>query len=211
MSETSTASTENPAGGSSGGTGGTPTPTPDTSGQPDAAELRRRALQSDLDREKARNAALEQELATARAEKESGSGTTLDASSIAAVVRETVRRSQEINSISEKAKTAYPHASAGILAQRDTFESPEAFELALKESHEAEKARVDAQREAIAAEVRAEYGIKLAGAAAGGNANVATQADQLTVAQVVNADVHSLRAMDDAQLKALAHSLPEEG
>jgi len=209
MSETSGASIENPAG-SSAGTAPTPTPTPDTSGQPDAAEQRRRALQSDLDREKARSAQLEQELAQARAERESAAGTTVDGASLAAIVRETVRRSSEINAIAERARTAYPHASAGILAQRDTFDAPEAFELALKESHEAEKARVDQQREALAAEIREEYGIKLSGSSAGGNANVATPADQLTPAQVVNASAAELRDMDDAQLKALAHSLPEE-
>jgi hypothetical protein len=82
--------------------------------------------------------------------------------------------------------------------------------VALRDSHVEEEARVKAQREAIAAEIREEYGIKLAGSSAGGNANVATGADQLTAAQVANASVAELRAMDDAQLKALAHSLPEE-
>jgi hypothetical protein len=212
MSETSSESAENQPGaaGSSEGSAGTPEPTPGAPGQPDAAEQRRRALQSDLDRERARAAQLEKDLAEARSAK-TETGNTLDAASVRAIMAETMRRSSQINSIAEKAKTDYPMANSGILAKRDDFESPEAFELALKESHESEKARDDARREQLAAEIREEYGIKLVGSSAGGNANVATQADQLTAAQVANADIHQLRAMDDEKLKALAHSLPEEG
>jgi hypothetical protein len=208
MSETTTESAENqPEAGSSAGSGGSPEPTPGAPGQPDAAEVRRRALQSDLDRERARAAQLEKDLAEARASSETSQG--LDAASIRSIMAETMRRSAEINSVAEQAKTDYPLANPGLLAKRDEFESPEAFKLALKTSHEEMKAREDAMREKLAAEIREEYGIKLRGSSAGGNENVATQADQLTAAQVASADIHTLREMDDAALKRLAHSLPE--
>lgn len=211
MPETPTGSEEDrPSGGAPEGTGVVDTP---TAGAPvadaDANELARRRWQSDLDRERAARAAAEAELAKLKGTPEVPTEKALTAADVASVVRETMRREGQVRDIVALAPTEFPNADPALLADPSKFDSPEAFKVALKASSDTNGARIAAERERIAAEVRKEYGIKLHGSESG-SGEPPKDTDQLTAAMVANAGVEDLREMSDTDLKRLAHSFTEE-
>jgi hypothetical protein len=210
MPETPAGSEENHESGiSDDGASTVDEPTGGTPPASDAAEIARRKWQSDLDRERAARERAEAEIARLKgqtvAEPEKG----LSAADVASIVRETVRREGQVRDIVVRAAKDYPNADPALLADPSSFETPEAFDLALKQSHQARSQWEASERERIAADVRAEYGIKLAGAAAGGG-EPPKGTDQLTAAMVAEAGIDDLRRMSDEDLRKLAHSFTQE-
>jgi hypothetical protein len=209
MPETPAGSEENRESGvSDDGASTVDAPTGDTSSASDAAEIARRKWQSDLDRERAARRDAEAEVARLK-ETTKVPETEMTPAAIASIVRETVRRESQVRDVVVKATKEYPDADPALLADPSVHASPEAFELALKQSHDARSSWAKSERERLAAEIRAEYGIKLDAGTAAGGGDPPKGTDQLTAAMVANAGVDQLRDMDPDQLKRLAHSLPE--
>lgn len=201
---------DRPQGGTTEGAGEVDTPTTGTPVAPDPAEAARRKWQSDLDRERAARAAAEAELAKLKGQTPTPPQT-FDGPAVAAIVRESMRRERETAEVKAQAAKDYPNADPALLADADKFDSPEALRLALKESDEKRGNWLAAERERIAAEIRADYGIKLnpGSAPAGGASDPPKGTDQLTAAMVAKAGVRDLEEMSPEDLKRLSHSLGE--
>jgi hypothetical protein len=198
------------AGAGDDGSGAVDEPTGGTPLIDGSAETQRRRWQSDLDRERAARQRAEAEVAQLKGTPVV-SEKALTAAEVASIVRTSVRREQLVRDVVAAAPTQFPHADPALLADPYRFESPEELQLALKQSSDSNGARYATEREKIAAEIRAEYGIKLSGSAAGGgNASPPASTDKLTAAMVANAGISQLREMTDADLKALAHSLVDD-
>jgi len=142
------------------GSGGAPDGTGDASpGAVDADEKRRRDLQSQLDRERAKSARLEAELRAASSDPDgTPAAGVVDEAQVGRMVAATIARETAKADLARSARERYPHADPQLLADLSAFRSPEELELALARSHELRSNDVRAITESVEQEVRARLG-----------------------------------------------------
>jgi hypothetical protein len=178
------------------------TPAGDTS-PPSEEELRRRRMQSDLDRERAANERLRKQLA-AKAPEDA-----VDAADIRAQVRAEVAREHEMARTADALREEFPYA-AELLRDTTQFDGPEDMRYRASLRHAAVKAERDELAEDVARRVREEYGEKLSGAPKDGGSEPPAPTDRLTAATVGRLGLEDLLSTDPEELKRLARSLPQE-
>lgn len=135
--------------GSGAGTAGVPVSTGTTSVTD--AEERARSWQAKADRESARVAQLERELAAAK------EGTTPAASDTPAASAADIHNVMQMYASVESVKQAYPEANAALFADLSQYGNVEALKVAAARSHEARVAEKDAMRKEVDAELRGRY------------------------------------------------------
>jgi hypothetical protein len=192
----------------SGGGGGTGDASP---GQLDDGERRRRDLQSQLDRERARTARLEAELRAASdtgPDSQDGTGP-VDEAAVGRMVAATIARETAKADLARTARERFPHADPQLLADLSRFRSAEELEVALARSHEARTEDVRNLTEQVEQEVRARLGGAVTAPDGGGPPPAA--GDDLTVGAVQSMGLEALLdpAMD-GPLKKLAHRLVDD-
>lgn len=128
---------------------------PDASGAVSADELRRRDLQSQLDRAKSEIASLKGAAAAQPAPSAPAQG--FDASQVASLVSQELQRVDGLRSATADLKTKYPNARFDLVGDVTKFESAVALEAAVAASHERETGRVTEIETAAEARIRAQY------------------------------------------------------
>jgi len=181
---------------------GSDTPTGDTS--PSEEELRRRRMQSDLDRERAARRQLEKQLAEAQASKPEPTSP----EDIRAQIRAEVRREHEMERAAQALREEFPHA-ASLLNDPHSYDGPEAMRYAAQQRHQAIAAERAAIAEDVAKAVREEYGDRLAAAPAGGGNSPPSTSDKLTIAAVKAMPVKDLVNVSEDDLAKLARAAGE--
>jgi len=170
---------------------------------PSEEELRRRRMQSDLDRERAANERLRKQLAAQAPAGES------DTSDIRAQIRAEVAREHEMAATAAALRTEFPFA-AELLRDTTRFDGPEDMRYQASSRHAAVKVERDALAEDVARRVREEYGEKLSSGPKDGGSDPPAPSDRLTAAAVGRMGVEDLLQTKEEDLKRLARSMPQE-
>lgn len=173
-------------------------------------EKRRRELQSQLDRERAKTARLEAELrARETATPEAGDGTVVDEAQVGRMVAASIARETAKAELASSARERYPNADPQLLADLSRYRSAEELEVTLARSHEQRANDVRTLTEQVEQEVRARLGSAVTAPDGGGQPPAA--GDELTVAGVKGMGLEALLAADDSQLEQLSRRLPHDG
>lgn len=186
MSEESNVVPADPGSDPAAGTSEPPETTGDSSPSPDPAtiESRRRELQSQLDRERAKSGRLEAQIrelqSTGTAAAAAGEGLTED--SVSRIVAGALQRERAKVEFASRASETYPNASPDVLADLSQYRTVDEMELALARSHDAGSAQLRVLQEQVEAGLRARFGEHATAPPDGGPPPGA--GDQLTAASV---------------------------
>lgn len=200
----------NPEGGSPGvadaGSGAPGTPGAQTE---DAAaiEARRRALQSELDKERAEKARLQAELDKAKSGAGQPQAQPVDAASIGRAINDALEQRERIANARTTLAQEFPLARPDLMPA-DAFASPEAMRVAYEASQQRESQAAARIREETEAKVRADYEKafgKLPAPAAPGS----TPNQQFTDVQIARMSVSEQirNGITDERLREAAHNL----